>query len=121
MSKIVHFEIPVDDSERASAFYSTVLDWEISGFGEEPYWLVKAGDDGESGANGALIGRGDIHQNPVLIVGVTDLTGTLRRVEQAGGQVLQDRMEIPSVGWSAYIRDPEGNTIGLFETAPAAG
>jgi predicted enzyme related to lactoylglutathione lyase len=30
-------------------------------------------------------------------------------------------MEIPSVGWSAYIRDPEGNTIGLFEPAPGAG
>jgi len=38
MSKIVHFEIPVDDPDRASAFYHDVLGWEISGFGKEPYW-----------------------------------------------------------------------------------
>ena len=53
MPKIVHFEIPADDLQRASAFYHDVLGWEISRFGDEPYWLVRAGEDGEPGANGA--------------------------------------------------------------------
>ena len=118
MSKIVHFEIPVDDGPRASAFYRDALGWEINGFGDEPYWLVTAGDDDEVGANGALIGRGDIHRTPVLIVGVTDLDNAVASVERAGGRVVHGRQEIPGVGWSAYFVDTEGNTIGLFEPAP---
>ena len=121
MAKIVHVEIPVDDADRASAFYRAVLDWQINGFGDMPYWLVEAGADDEPGANGALIGRGDIHATPVLIVGVADLDATIAKVEGAGGTMLQGRMEIPGVGWSAYMKDTEGNTIGLFEPLPGSG
>lgn len=37
MPKMVHFEIPVDDPDRASAFYRETFGWEISGFGEMPF------------------------------------------------------------------------------------
>lgn len=121
MSKVVHFEIPVDDRERALTFYRTALDWEITGFGDQPYWLVQAGADEEPGANGALLMRGDVHEHPVLVVGVADLDEALGRVQGAGGQVLHPKMPIPGVGWSAYIRDSEGNTIGLFQPEAGAG
>jgi predicted enzyme related to lactoylglutathione lyase len=29
--------------------------------------------------------------------------------------MIQAKMPVPGVGWSAYILDPEGNTIGLFQ------
>ena len=29
MDGVVHFEIPVDDAERAKAFYGTVFDWQM--------------------------------------------------------------------------------------------
>lgn len=116
MSKVVHFEIPVDDAERASAFYRDAFRWDIA-TGDQPYWLVKAGADDEPGADGALIGRGEVHQSPVVVVGVDDLDDVLGRIEKLGGTVLQGRLEIPHVGWSAYVRDTEGNTIGLFQAA----
>ncbi len=115
MPKIVHFEIPVDDAAHASAFYQQALGWEVTGFGEMEYWLVKAGDPAEPGADGALIARGYLHQTPVLIAGVEDLNDTLRRVEQAHGEILQGKLPIPGVGWSAYFRDSEGNAIGVFQ------
>lgn len=120
MAKIVHFEIPVDDADRASAFYRDAFGWEISGYGNEPYWLVKAGDDDEPGANGALIVRGDVHRTPVLIIGVDDLDDALGKSEGCGGQRVQGKAAIPGVGWSAYVRDPEGNVIGLFQPDPNA-
>lgn len=55
-----------------------------------------------------------------MVIGVDDLDATLERVAALGARVLQGRMEIPGVGWSAYFRDPEGNTMGLFEPAPGA-
>ena len=115
MAKIVHFEILVDDPERATAFYRSTLGWETSSYGDEPYWLVRAGAADEPGADGALIARHGVHESPVLVAGVVDLDDTLRRVEEAGGEVVQARQEIPGVGSSAYVRDSEGNTIGLFE------
>ena len=115
MSKIVHFEIPVDDATRATAFYRDVLGWEISGFGDQPYWLVRAGADDEPGANGALIARGDVHQTPILIAGVADIDDALKRIEHSGGRIVQGKLPVPGVGWSAYATDSEGNTIGLFE------
>lgn len=117
MAKIIHFEIPVDDKDRAIAFYRDAFGWEITGFGDEPYWLVQAGGDDEPGANGALIGRGDIHRTPVIVIGVDDLDAAVSRAENGGAEVLAGRQEIPNVGWSAYIRDPEGNTVGLFQPA----
>jgi predicted enzyme related to lactoylglutathione lyase len=85
MAKVVHFEIPVDDAQRASAFYADALGWEISGWGDAPYWLVKAGAEGEPGADGALIARGDVHRSPVLILGVVDVDDSIAKVEAAGG------------------------------------
>ena len=115
MAKIVHFEIPVDDSQRAVAFYRDAFGWEINGFGGQQYWLVRAGEDDEPGANGALVGRGTLHQSPVLIAGVEDLDEFLAQVQRCGGKTIQAKMPVPRVGWSAYILDPEGNTIGLFQ------
>jgi uncharacterized protein len=115
MAKIVHFEIPVDDAERASAFYRDALGWQINGLGAQPYWLVMAGTDDEPGANGALIARGDVHRSPVLIAGVEDIDATIAKVEAGGGRMLHGKLPVPGVGWSAYFVDPEGNTIGIFQ------
>lgn len=119
MSKIVHFEIPVDDAQRASAFYRDVLGWDVTGVPDQEYWLVRGGDDADVGANGALIARGEIHRSPVVIAGVDDLDAALERVTASGGRVVQGKLPIPGVGWSAYFVDTEGNTIGLFQPAGA--
>jgi predicted enzyme related to lactoylglutathione lyase len=89
MAKIGHFEIPADDPQRASRFYHDVLGWEISRFGDEPYWLVRAGGDDEPGANGALVAREDHHRSPVVIAGVEDVDDVVSRVVSCGGKVAQ--------------------------------
>ncbi len=120
MPKIVHFEIPVDDPQRATTFYHDVLGWEFSQYGEAPYWLVRAGAEAEPGADGALVGREDLHRGPVVIAGVTNIDDTLSRASDRGGKVIQGKLPIPGMGWSAYVRDPEGNTIGFFQQDSAA-
>jgi predicted enzyme related to lactoylglutathione lyase len=121
MSKVVHFEIPADDPERAVVFYRDVLGWESSQFGDVPYWLVRAGEEGELGADGAISGRDEIHRTPVVVASVADIAAALDRVRTHGGLILQEQLPIPGMGWSAYFRDPEGNTIGLFQSDQAAG
>lgn len=120
MAKIIHFEIPADDPERAVAFYEDVLGWASSRFDESPYWLVTAGDAAEPGADGAISGRDFVHQAPVVVAAVDDIETALSRVTAHGGVVLQAKLPVPGVGWSAYFVDPEGNTLGLFQSDPAA-
>ena len=93
--------------------------WEISRFGGEPYWLVRAGEVGEPGANSALVARGGLRRGPVLIAGAADMGGVLRRVESRGGKIVQGTLPISGMVWSAYVLEPEGNTAGLVQ--PGAG
>ena len=115
MAKIVHFELPVDDPERATAFYSAVLGWQVAQYEGEPYWLVRGGPEEERGADGALVQRGDIHRAPVLIAGVGDVDAVLRAVEEHGGKVAHGKEAVPGMGWSAYLEDTEGNLVGIFQ------
>ncbi len=121
MSKVVHFEIPADDPGRAASFYHDVLGWKSSQFGDVPYWLVQAGEEDEPGADGAISARDEIHRTPVVIASVEDIVATLDRARAHGGVILQEQVPIPGMGWSAYFRDPEGNTLGLFQPDEGAG
>jgi predicted enzyme related to lactoylglutathione lyase len=93
--------------------------WEAPRFGGEPYWLVRAGEVGEPGANSALVARGGLRRGPVLIAGAADMGGVIRRVESRGGKIVQGTLPVSGMVWSAYVLEPEGNTNGLVQ--PGAG
>jgi uncharacterized protein len=57
MPSVVHFEIAVDDPERAIKFYSTVFDWKIQKWDQFDYWLASTKHEGEVGIDGALMKR----------------------------------------------------------------
>ncbi|MBX0300359.1 hypothetical protein K2F54_10270 [Cryobacterium sp. 1639] len=42
-SRVIHFDIPVDDPARAGAFYASVFDWTITPWGPIPYWPMTTG------------------------------------------------------------------------------
>jgi hypothetical protein len=122
MGRIVHFELPVDDPERAARFYRDALGWEIQKWdGPIPYWMIMTGDDGEPGIDGALTLReGGIDQT-VNTVDVDDLDAAVARVEQHGGRVVMPRTAVPGVGYMAYCADTEGNRFGLMQMDESAG
>ncbi|MBK5482595.1 VOC family protein [Peribacillus sp. TH16] len=60
MGRLVHFEIHVDDMERAKKFYGEVFGWSFqdwSDFAGMPYLGAGTGDENEPGINGALMQR----------------------------------------------------------------
>ena len=118
VSRVVHFEIPVDDPERAGAFYSAVFSWQADRWGPMEYWNLSTGEAPGVGAEGALSPRSEQTPGVVVYVGVHDIDAALDRVKEAGGTPLTEKVPIPTVGWSAHIRDTEGNLIGLFQPDP---
>ena len=60
MGRLIHFEIHVDDMERAKKFYGEVFGWSFqdwSDYAGMPYFGAVTGDENEPGINGALMQR----------------------------------------------------------------
>ena len=119
MPKIVHFELPFDDAERANRFYGDVFGWQSSKWdGPEEYYLQDTGGDDEPyGIGGALIGRGSALNDggTLVVIGVDDLDAYTEKVAAAGCEIVTPRTAIPGVGWFVNFRDTEGNVVGMFE------
>jgi predicted enzyme related to lactoylglutathione lyase len=127
MSKVVHFEIPVDDPARAKEFYGSAFDWQLDdqdvGGGQIYTTVITTPIDEQSrlptepGAiNGGLMQRTPDTPSPVITIGVDGIDDSLKKIEAGGGSIVQPRTEVPGVGAFAYFKDSEGNVVGLWET-----
>lgn len=124
MDKVVHFEVPFDDGDRATTFYREAFGWQLNSMPEYQYVMVSttATDDqgrpSEPGAiNGGMLARQGPISAPVVTIGVDDLDDALSRVEKLGGKVAIGRQPVGDMGYSAYFTDTEGNLIGLWQNA----
>ncbi|OFW58479.1 MAG: glyoxalase [Actinobacteria bacterium RBG_19FT_COMBO_54_7] len=116
MPRVIHFEIAVDDPDRAVAFYRDIFGWKIEKWeGPMDYWLCETGPEGEPGINGAIMRRTDPAQSTVNTIGVTSLTDSIAKVKERGGMVMTEEMEIPDVGRFVYCTDSEGNAFGMIQ------
>ncbi len=121
--RVVHFEIPFDDQERASAFYADAFGWSLTALPEMKYVLATTGpsDQGppsEPGfINGGLLERGLPVAGPVVTVDVEDIDATLEKVEQLGGTTVSAKQAVGEMGFSAYFKDSEGNLMGLWQNS----
>jgi predicted enzyme related to lactoylglutathione lyase len=127
MDKVVHFEIPVDEGERAKEFYASVFDWELNdndmGGGNIYTTATTVAVDEqmrpkERGAiNGGIMQRSAGTPSPVITIGVDSIDDALKKIEAGGGSTITPRTPIPDMGAFAYFKDSEGNTMGLWESA----
>jgi len=120
MPRVIHFEIPADDPERAVEFYKKVFGWTVDKWsGPTDYWLVTTGK-GEPGIDGGILKRPHPGAGTVNTIGVADLDVALQQVQRAGGKTVVPKMAIPGVGHLAYCQDPEGNTFGMMQADTSA-
>jgi predicted enzyme related to lactoylglutathione lyase len=126
MDKVVHFEIPVDDTARAKEFYGSIFDWDLddSDMGGGMVYTTAgtvATDENmrpkEPGAiNGGIMKRTSDTPTPVITIQVDSIDEALKKIEAGGGSTVQPRTEIPNMGAFGYFKDSEGNTMGLWES-----
>jgi uncharacterized protein len=120
---VVHFEIPYDDGDRARAFYAQAFGWDLMSPPGMGYTLVTTGPSGDQGPtepgfiNGGMLERQGPFTAPNVVIDVDNLEDALQAVNDAGGSTVQERTAIGDMGFAAYFRDPEGNLLGLWESA----
>ena len=123
MDKVAHFEIPADDLNRAQKFYSAAFDWKTNNVPGLQYILVHTTECDQRGAprapgaiNGGIMPRKTPVTAPVITINVANIDEAVARVEKSGGQLALPKFQVGTFGLSAYIKDTEGNVIGLWQS-----
>ena len=88
---------------------------------------VKTGDPATPGIDGGLLPRHGVAPEAmqavnafVCTVATKDLDASVRRVGELGGSIALPKMAVPMVGWLAYVKDTEGNILGLLQADAGA-
>ena len=123
-ARVVHFEVPFDDADRARSFYREVFDWQIQPLPEMGYNMVSTGPVSDQGMpsepgfiGGGMMPRQDPVTTPVITLEVADIDAALGAVEKNGGRAAGEKMAVGDMGFAAYFKDSEGNLMGLWQNA----
>jgi uncharacterized protein len=124
----VHFEIPVDDMERAQKFYKGLFGWNIVSAGEnfDDYFIVQTvptdekGMLKEPGINGGMMKRSNPGQPIINYISVDNVDESLAKLEELGGSILMPKMPITGIGWNCVVKDTEGNSFGMLQEDSSA-
>jgi predicted enzyme related to lactoylglutathione lyase len=109
---IVHIEIPTKNGKESGEFYEKLFGWHIERDEQMDYtmWDPHEGPGGGFSPVGENVKPGDV----LIYVDSEDIETDLKRVAELGGTVLQEKMEIPTIGWFGIFKDPTGNMIALY-------
>ncbi len=120
MNRVVHFDIQAANPEKLLAFYTAVFGWKVTHLPQFDYWLLDTGEG--DGIGGGLLkrrGAGPLYGAPVnafvCSLGVESVDEMLNKARVAGATLAMGKTAIPGVGWQAYIKDPDGNMLGLHQ------
>ncbi len=123
---VVHFEMPYENKDRMADFYTNAFGWKMQKFGEDMGNYVTA-QTTEIDENNMVKIPGTINggffpkkpdwpdQYPSVVIAVDDIQSSINKVNNAGGKVLGEPMEIPGVGKYVSFTDTEGNRVSLLQ------
>jgi len=118
-NRMVWMDIPVENLERASKFYSQLMDLEftIEEFGDMKFSLCPHEDN--QAAFCLVVHHGfkpcrESHQSPLVYLNVNGrMSAALATISNNGGKILSAKEQIGPYGFRAIILDSEGNRIAL--------
>ena len=116
MSKIVHFEIPADDTARAKQFWGALFDVEFQTY-EGPIEYHMFQNDDQTG--GGLYPRQEGEKGLITYFGVDDIDAARAKVQELGGTA-EEKAPVPGMGWYARAQDTEGNSFSFWQTDETA-
>jgi predicted enzyme related to lactoylglutathione lyase len=111
--KIVHVEIPADDTQRAMKFWGELAGWQFKNYAEgaegAPEYNMFEGEPG-----GAIYPSREGEKGIVVYFEVEDIDTELANIRDLGGST-EDKMPVPTMGWFAPAKDPEGNQFSVWQ------
>jgi predicted enzyme related to lactoylglutathione lyase len=114
--KIVHIEIPADDTQRAMKFWGDLAGWTFQAYSAEgaPEYNMFEGEPG-----GGLYPATDGEKGIKVYFETDNIDEELGRIRELGGDA-EEKMPVPNMGWFAAAKDPEGNTFSVWQSDESA-
>jgi predicted enzyme related to lactoylglutathione lyase len=111
---VVHFEVMGTDAAKLQKYYADLFDWKVNVFPGSPinYGLVEG-----AGIGGGIGGSADVPNHVTFYVEVPDVEAALKQAEGLGGTRLLGPDQVPGGPVIGLFNDPEGNTVGVTQTA----
>jgi uncharacterized protein len=111
--KIVHFELPSADADRASTFWGGLFGWDIgaSAMQDFDYRMFQVADD----QGGAVMPSDQAGSGLIVYMDTDDIDASIAKVRELGGTAA-DRQPVPTHGWFAACTDTEGNAFSLWQS-----
>jgi predicted enzyme related to lactoylglutathione lyase len=120
-NRLVWFDIPVADLERAAAFYRGVLGIGVHVEHSPGYSFAVL--EHRDGNGGCLVPKaGDISADSGILVYLNAngrMRDAVRQVEKLGGRIVEPPQSIGPHGFRAIVIDSEGNRIALHAATDA--
>jgi predicted enzyme related to lactoylglutathione lyase len=122
----IWYELMTPDAEGSKAFYDAVIGWTIGeGVAEyNGYRMIGRADGGSAGGVLPLSAEMQRHgARPTWLgyIHVADVDRSLAAIEGAGGKALMPPMDIPGVGRTALLTDPQGAPFYIMAPIPPEG
>lgn len=108
------FAIPAEHFDRAAQFYQTIFEMTLNvhDFAGERIGIFPSASNGVGGC--VTSGKPSVDGTIIYLNADGRLDRTLELVTAAGGTIDRPKAALPNgMGWSAHIRDTEGNVVGL--------
>ena len=109
--RLVYFEVPADDTQRAKDFYAELFGWQF----REPsegfdYHMLEDGIE----PGGAIYPSQTGEKGTIIYFESDDVDASIDQVNELGGSA-EDKQPIPGIGWFARCEDTEGNPFSIFQ------
>lgn len=116
MAKVVHFEIPADDTARAREFWSGMFGVDFRTYDGPQEYHVFSNDD-QTG--GGLMPRQEGQDGLQVYFGVDDIDAARQKAHELGGSA-EEKQPVPGMGWFAHATDTEGNKFSFWQPDDSA-
>lgn len=111
------FDLSVANLVRAKKFYEFVFNIQIVDapieWGKQSFFPFNHESPNISGALVEKVDFSPSSNNTVIYFETDDCANEEKRIEQAGGKIVQPKMSIGEFGFISIFIDSEGNTVGL--------
>ena len=113
-TNVVWFEVMGKDADTMRAFYGELLGWNLSFDNPMSYAQLDTAE-GQVGGGVGITPQGEGWST--FYLAVDDIQAHVERATALGGAVRLPAKKMPDGGWIAVVADPEGNAVGLYQTA----
>lgn len=123
MDKVVHFELPSTNLNRAKKFYQETFGWQLQDVPDMNYVMASsvAVDERthipkEPGAiNGGFLQKNNIVTSPSFAINVDNIDKAAEKIIKSGGTIVKEKTAVGDMGYIVYFKDTEGNLLSIWQ------